>query len=383
VPTWLQLPLSMIEWWCASYDILVVQKTMGMAAPSLQQQLLDALLIVGVPWVPLLLQLVWQHAAPKCPVHPTTGQEQGCAGSQGVASSSGAGASKHLSPGDNNSSSGAAPGTTDLKGQGTGVATGIATTPSTARRTGCASNPVQPSSVSKDTSYCRSTPPASASVSSSSDSSSLVHQGPLAAVEAEGSSGSGLQAGKDPSPDMHVEQNPVLDMLQRLLQGHPLPAAAQLHAAAAAGALQLPHDMRYTSCTCMVPVSVKVSGGWWRCVLCVSPASRTTWYVVCMVEGWHGSMAACQGPTATPQCVGAMDTHLGTWRQSLPVITLVVSTPHLHHPFPLMLMAPCLLRCPRCPRHPACPTQPQLPGSWQQWAAISAARAPQGCWCMP
>jgi hypothetical protein len=272
-----------------SIEVRKVQEALGFVAPTWQQQLLEALLVVGVPWVPLLLQLAWQHAASKR--RSTEQQQQGRARSHAASSSSSSGASKHLLPGNKSTMVGPEQRPAGPNGQTTGVANGSATptcagTPEAAHSERLVSTPVQP--VPREEQPSTST--------STSTSSYLVRHNPSAAAVKVGSSDCGRQAGSCCSVEVPMEQTPVMDLLQQLLEGYALPAAAQLPAAAAAGALQLPIDMRYTPYTCMVPVSVKVSGGW------CSIRAVCTWTtcLMGMVAWQHGIPPMLPEP---PECV--------------------------------------------------------------------------------
>jgi hypothetical protein len=264
VPRMAQLPLNLVEWWVANYDFHVVQKSLGIAAPSWQQQLLEALLVVGVPWVPLLLQLVWQHVALRRTVH-----QQGYTMSQQAAASS-SGSAKHTTPGADRSMQGAAAGTGGSKRPGRAGATAAsASTAEAAQHAGLGCAPAQPS---RSTTHVRA--------HGSSNSSSSSSQGPLATVVEGSSSGSALVEGSA-GLEMPLGQGPNMDLLQQLLPGAGLQDMAQLEARALEGEPLMLEHLRYTPCCCMVPVSVKVRAGRCHCMLQVAAIKQVSSTCIC------------------------------------------------------------------------------------------------------
>lgn len=61
MPLLLQLPVSLLDWWAASRVCGVVQEHLGLRAANRQQLLVEALLTLGLPWGPFLLQLLLQR----------------------------------------------------------------------------------------------------------------------------------------------------------------------------------------------------------------------------------------------------------------------------------------------------------------------------------
>jgi hypothetical protein len=240
VPPWLQLPFSLIEWGVVSYDYHLIEQGLGLGAPSWQQQLLEALLVVAVPWVPLLLQ----HATgPSHPVHQHTQQaggqqQQGAAISQPAASSSGPGLCKQA-PAEFDASKPSTtqdPGSVEQRCTGfsyADAASAAAAAAGFAGHTGAGSNIGQPCSESSGKEGAGSASKATGPPRQGSKSSSRsIHPDPVG-PSLQPPATSARQAG-DPGAVAPPSSTPAASqVLQWLVPGLYLPAATQPEVASA------------------------------------------------------------------------------------------------------------------------------------------------------